>query len=796
MAGNVISGFTVPLTPEEEEALEKEKEENEVGFDPLRAAALSAGGSLLRNSGYRNTPMSLGEGIGHAIPAGMQAYYNQDAMNQNEQQALLERQQAEEQALLDKQGVEDAANLKAEEAAGFEAMLKLAFPHDRATQGRYLNYYKTNPLEAHKAVDKLLEPKDKGEVTYEKGKGPDGGLGYWAMPKLGGKPTFTGVLSGDVSKEEEFLFEKFKFGKEIDLETKKFSLTELAQTNLNDYRQKELTRKEGEHDQDYALRLKQHDHNVIQAMVRNDFTDTQIVNQAEQFRMSYDKDNDHFGKGQDLKLIIHNAKMDNWGKKFNEELKVNGQNHQLASDKLEQQIIQDGINNKFTGEKIANQVNQFRGKQSLSEKGLELKQNIFTQQVETDRLNYEEGIRKFNSSLSNQQMEHQDRVGIQTRAQDQSIVEHLALIHQRGVENGFDEDKIALAQEEFINSKGQFREVQDLNVLKYRADVENKAANLAQNITEFSYSKGRDAKGDIRKDDAWEKELKEYEDNLIQQTFDNFQKIQGFDLKKEIFKADIELRKLKMATEGNKPPRTLTGQAAIDWAKEQGDNSPLNENSTGTPVIKLNKYGEFDSIEYLSKKDYDQNQLSHMTTQSGKWSTDTEVKAANKIARLATSLKALADDETGVSEFAMIYKFMKSLDETSTVLASEFRNAAGAGLGAYDRLMLWGDNQYTGAKLTEEQQVHILQAVRGIAHSRLSGMEKKRAVYLELADKNNISKEDAEKLFPNDLQQYFKNDPYVIDGNSVVADIAAASPEGAAVAKRQTYEEYLKSKKE
>ena len=386
----------------------------------------------------------------------------------------------------------------------------------------------------------------------------------------------------------------------------------------------------------------------MQAMIRNNFTESQIVNQAEQFRLKYDQDDKFFGKTQDLKKLIHNAKMDNWKKEFDEELKVNGQNYQLASDTLEQKIIQDGINNKFTGDKIANQVNQFRERQSLKEKGLELKENIFNHQVENDRLNFTENVRQFNLNLDHSYdvleqrgYEHQDKVDLQTRAQEQAVVEHLALIHQRGIENGFDAEKIAHEQKKFIASTGQFREIQDLNVLKYRANVENNAAKLAQQIEEFVYKQGRDEKGDIRKDADWKQKLREYEDKLIQQTFDNFQKIEGFELKKEIFKADVEHKKLKLATEGNQAPQTLTGQAAIAWANKQGENSPLNANRQGTPVIKLNKHGQFESIEYLDQKKYDESQRTFLTRSREKWESDTEVKAANKIARLATSLNAL-----------------------------------------------------------------------------------------------------------------------------------------------------------
>ena len=174
---NPVSGYSHPLSEEARAALEKEKEENEeneVGFDPLQAAALSAGASLLRNSGWRNTPMSLGEGIGHAIPAGMQAYYNQDAMNRQEEQGLYERQQAEQEAQAAqqaeedearaaKQAVIDAANLAKQEQDSFgEMMNELGLSIGQ--QKTMLRFYKKNPKEASAYLAKQLMDKDKGKT--------------------------------------------------------------------------------------------------------------------------------------------------------------------------------------------------------------------------------------------------------------------------------------------------------------------------------------------------------------------------------------------------------------------------------------------------------------------------------------------------------------------------------------------------------------------------------------------------------------------------------------------------------
>jgi len=77
--------------PKEKSLLKSEEEKEYEGLSPLAMGLLQAGASMMRNSGWRNTPMTTSEAIGHAIPAGIGGYYNQDVRNQQEeqQQALL-----------------------------------------------------------------------------------------------------------------------------------------------------------------------------------------------------------------------------------------------------------------------------------------------------------------------------------------------------------------------------------------------------------------------------------------------------------------------------------------------------------------------------------------------------------------------------------------------------------------------------------------------------------------------------------------------------------------------------------
>jgi len=85
------------LNPEQQGLLDSQNESEEYeGMSPLAMGLLQAGASMMRSGGWRNTPMTTGEAIGHAIPAGIGGYYNQEVMNQQGEAEFYERQQAEQ----------------------------------------------------------------------------------------------------------------------------------------------------------------------------------------------------------------------------------------------------------------------------------------------------------------------------------------------------------------------------------------------------------------------------------------------------------------------------------------------------------------------------------------------------------------------------------------------------------------------------------------------------------------------------------------------------------------------------
>ena len=210
-----ISGIPVdPITgePKDERGLlalqkQEEEEQEESGFDPMRMAALQAGASLLRHSGPRYTPMSFGQAIGHAIPAGIQGYYQQDAMNQQEQQAMLERQQAEQEALEAKQSVEAEANQKQALRINFQAALKNQ-NLNHADQTWFMSIYDTDPKLAHEKLEERITKEEKeGESFRTLDDYEAGALGYptdrkWQVNEKNNK--ITEVKGTEKKKENQY----------------------------------------------------------------------------------------------------------------------------------------------------------------------------------------------------------------------------------------------------------------------------------------------------------------------------------------------------------------------------------------------------------------------------------------------------------------------------------------------------------------------------------------------------------------------------------------------------------------
>jgi hypothetical protein len=92
-------------------------EEEEDGPSPLAMGLLQLGASMMRDEGWRDRPITLGESLGKAIPHGITGYYNQDMLNRQEEQGRsAERRTQEAQRQAEKQAL-----FAAEEKAAADA---------------------------------------------------------------------------------------------------------------------------------------------------------------------------------------------------------------------------------------------------------------------------------------------------------------------------------------------------------------------------------------------------------------------------------------------------------------------------------------------------------------------------------------------------------------------------------------------------------------------------------------------------------------------------------------------------
>jgi len=109
-----VRGYKYPLSDDARTQIEEE-EEDEEGPSPLAMGLLQLGASMMRDEGWRDRPITLGESLGKAIPRGIAGYYNQDALNR-QYEAEANEQRMLEQAASDQAALEEATKLQGIEA--------------------------------------------------------------------------------------------------------------------------------------------------------------------------------------------------------------------------------------------------------------------------------------------------------------------------------------------------------------------------------------------------------------------------------------------------------------------------------------------------------------------------------------------------------------------------------------------------------------------------------------------------------------------------------------------------------
>ena len=157
-------GYKHPLSDEAKSLLAQEKEEEEDGSpSPIAMGLLQLGASMMRDEGWRDRPITLGESLGKAIPRGISGYYNQDALNrQHEGEAAQERMLENQAEATRLQGI-DAQDEKVKRFKAFvtnvESTPDAAFgrtPGSAANRKQNLiQMFQDNPEKAMKSLEDI-----------------------------------------------------------------------------------------------------------------------------------------------------------------------------------------------------------------------------------------------------------------------------------------------------------------------------------------------------------------------------------------------------------------------------------------------------------------------------------------------------------------------------------------------------------------------------------------------------------------------------------------------------------------
>ena len=103
-------------------------------------------------------------------------------------------------------------------------------------------------------------------------------------------------------------------------------------------------------------------------------------------------------------------------------------------------------------------------------------------------------------------------------------------------------------------------------------------------------------------------------------------------------------------------------------------------------------------------------------------------------------IQAANQDNTGASDIAMVYSFMKMLDPTSVVRECEFATAQNAG-GVSDQMRSMYNRAISGERLTPEIRASFVQQSTAQYQQQLQSYEQTRQTYRKLAEEYGISPE-------------------------------------------------------
>ena len=767
----------VPVNPETGEAIRPEQqglldqqvaeeEEEERSYpSPIAMGLLGAGASMLRQSGWRDTPITLGEQIGHAIPHGIRGYYQQDMLNQQEQAAVAQAQKVQEEE-------ED----ERKQRSNFIKYMKDSGIPERKFE-LFLLKYDQSPENALQAIDAWHEEQKKMTPEQED-------AAFKAMLEFG---------ADQLSLDELQAFQQMTpamFPKRLE-ELRGFLKKKIGLSwGEKDYqaeheleKQKEETRK-GEHAQEQELAL-------------NRFA-LETFDTTEKWKLAA-KDYALRESGQNIKFQLEERKVDLQGKKIDIDVAQLKQDNDQFMLKLEQQgkfkeselerqdrhlaIQEQALEHKIKNEDARLVLDQTKHTDNF---GLEEEKLTKTFALEEEKLLLSK--EKFGWSKEKFDEEHgfakekfEKEHGFTVKKFEQThqiaVQRTAAEILKWGQENNIDQERIKIKLQELHQKNEHHLGDMDFKNMVHHATVQNKAKDLAFRVVQFENLKdqqktqhsqwqaGHDqtlkehvawVENEARKANAGEKNLKLKEQKVADA--------------REFFYAELEFEKAKIREQKMLQPKKLVGQDALNWAEE---NNPevfnIIKDKKNHQVIHLDKYGNYDKVSEIPVGLLSKTQMDQVYKIQKDYTQIPAIKDANKIASLLVSLKNLAAQRkvtdptksSGVAEFAMIYKFMKSLDETSTVLASEFRNASHAGRSFFANVGVAFQKQWDGVQLGESQKTEILNSVKAVAYAKLTEVVTPQyaSKLLAMNKLGGLPEEEAKGFLVNPLYDYFERFP-------------------------------------
>ena len=765
---NEIMGWKFPLSDKAKEEIKKQEEEEEEERSypsPIAMGLLGAGASMLRQSGWRDTPITLGEQIGHAIPHGIRGYYQQDMLNQQEQAAVAQAQKVQEEE-------ED----ERKQRSNFIKYMKDSGIPERKFE-LFLLKYDQSPENALQAIDAWHEEQKKMTPEQED-------AAFKAMLEFS---------ADQLSLDELQAFQQMTpamFPKRLE-ELRGFLKKKLGllwrekdfQAEHEFEKQKEETRK-GEHAQEQEQILKEF-------TLKEYKTHEEIKLAAKDYALRE--------SGQNIKFQLEERKVDLQGKKIDIDVAQLKQDNDQFMLKLEQQgkfkesdlerqdrhlaIQEQALEHKIKNEDARLVLDQTKHTDNF---GLEEEKLTKTFALEEEKLLLSK--EKFGWSKEKFDEEHgfakekfEKEHGFTVKKFEQThqiaVQRTAAEILKWGQENNIDQERIKIKLQELHQKNEHHLGDMDFKNMVHHATVQNKAKDLAFRVVQFEnlkdqqkvdYSKwqaGHDqtlkehvawVENEARKANAGEKNLKLKE-----------QKVGDA---REFFYAELEFEKAKIREQKMLQPKKLVGQDALNWAEE---NNPevfnIIKDKKNHQVIHLDKYGNYDKVSEIPSGLLSKTQMDQVYKIQKDYTQIPAIKDANKIASLLVSLKNLAAQRkvtdptksSGVAEFAMIYKFMKSLDETSTVLASEFRNASHAGRSFFANVGVAFQKQWDGVQLGESQKTEILNSVKAVAYAKLTEVVTPQyaSKLLAMNKLGGLPEEEAKGFLVNPLYDYFERFP-------------------------------------